>query len=120
MFQMFAGRAVADSPLCSLLNGEESKGTITFARRSLALAELWADAARRLTSAIADKQHLLQARDGLLRSANNNSIANRCAVAQHGLLDSFQGWVAAAFGRRRHHLAHRLGRDKVVIAQFCD
>ncbi|KAL7915779.1 hypothetical protein GGI35DRAFT_6364 [Trichoderma velutinum] len=52
MLQVGRIRPVADSPLSSLLNGKEAKGTIAFSRRCLALSELgtdpaWCSSARR-------------------------------------------------------------------------
>lgn len=104
--------SITDGPLGSLLNGEEAKRTVALAGRRLAFAEFWADTAGWLSSSVTHEEDLFQTWNSLLGAANHNSITNRGAVPQDSLLHSFESRVAAALGRRRHHLTHRLGRDE--------
>lgn len=80
VLQVFRVRAVSNSPLRSLLNGEEPELAVALARRRLSLTHLWAHSFRRLARSVTDKQDLLQAGDSLLRPTDNNSIAHRSAI----------------------------------------
>lgn len=99
MLQMRRVRPVADSPLGSLLNGKEAKGTVAFSRRCLTFSELGADPAWWLTGPVTDEQDLFQAWHRLLGSSDDDGIANRSAVAQDCLLNRLERGIAAAFGR---------------------
>lgn len=99
MLQMRRVRPVADSPLSSLLNGKEAKGTIAFSRRCLTFSELGADPAWWLAGPVTNEQDLFQAWHRLLGSSDDDGIANGGAVAQDGLLNRFERGITAAFGR---------------------
>lgn len=99
MLQMRRVRPVADSPLSSLLNSKEAKGTVAFSRRCLTFSELGADSAWWLAGPVTDEQDLFQAWHRLLGSSDDDGIANRGAVAQDGLLNSLERGITAAFGR---------------------
>lgn len=112
VFFMALVGTVPDCPLCPLLDGEEAKRAVTFAGRGLALAHLWANAAGRFTSAVADKQHLFQPRDRFLGPADDHGIPHRRAVTQYILVNGLQGREAAAFWGGSHGFAHGLAGDE--------
>lgn len=68
--------AVTNSPLCSLLYGEEAKLTVTFAGRRLPFPHLRTDAFRGFSRTVTDKEYLFQSWNRLLGPSNDNSVAD--------------------------------------------